>query len=408
MIHERGVNVQFPERKLHLVQFVKVHPRGELTHRDGKERRFHGLGHDLAERRPGASETENANFVFGIVRGLKKWEALDVVPVRVSNQQRQPDWLRLEFSVESDTERPDARARIEHNNFAVSSYFYAGGIPAVTQSLGAGHRYRATCAPKLNSCRRWRYRDAWHGWRNADFAMHFQLNKAFSGEYLKGPLELLGVWGKASAHRRSLKENRDDQDRENVDDLDHRIDRRAGGIFVRIADRVTGNCRLVREGTFASKIAFLNELLGVVPRAASGGHGNRNKEAGDNRSHEQTPKRDWTQLRNHRHRHHENQRQQRRHDHFAQRRFSHDVHARPVLRRVLPGHDAGMRLQLPSHFADNGAGGFAHCVHAERGEDERKQSTEEQADNHLRIGKRKLEHERLAIACHVCLELLYV
>ena len=141
MIYERCVNVQFPKRELHLVQFVDVHFRGELTHRDRKERRFHGLGHDLAERRPGAIKTENANFVFGIVRGLKKWEALDVVPVRVSNQQRQPDWLRLEFSVESDTERPDARARIEHNNLAVSSYFYAGGIPAVTQSLGAGHRY---------------------------------------------------------------------------------------------------------------------------------------------------------------------------------------------------------------------------------------------------------------------------
>ncbi len=87
MIHERGVNVQFPERELHLVQFVNVHLRGELTHGDGKERRFHGLGHDLAECRPGAIETENANFVFGIVCGLKKWEALDVVPVRVSNQQ---------------------------------------------------------------------------------------------------------------------------------------------------------------------------------------------------------------------------------------------------------------------------------------------------------------------------------
>src|SRR5213080_4307015 len=103
-------------------------------------------------------------------------------------------------------------------------------------------------------------------------------------------VELVGVWGKASTHRRGLKENRDNQDRENVDDLDHRIDRRAGGIFVRIADGVTGNCRLVREGTFASKIAFLNELLGVVPRAASGGHGYGNKKAGDNRSHEQTPK----------------------------------------------------------------------------------------------------------------------
>src|SRR4029077_2959211 len=125
MIYERCMNVQFPERELHLVQFVNVHFRGELTHCDRKERRFHRLGHDLAERRPGAIKAENANFVFGIVRWLEKWEALDVVPVRVSNQQQQPDRSRLEFSVKSDTKRPDARARVEHNNLALGSQFYA-------------------------------------------------------------------------------------------------------------------------------------------------------------------------------------------------------------------------------------------------------------------------------------------
>src|SRR4029077_4643057 len=133
--------------------------------------------------------------------------------------------------------------------------------------------------------------------------MHFQLNKAFLGEYLKGSWNSLASAVKHSAYSRTLKENRDDQDRENVDDLDHRIDRRAGGIFVRIADGVTGNCRLVRERTFASKIAFLNELLGVVPRAAPRGNSYGSKTAGYDRSHEQTPKRDWPQLRIDRHCH---------------------------------------------------------------------------------------------------------
>src|SRR6266576_7204675 len=167
------------------------------------------------------------------------------------------------------------------------------------------------------------------------FCHAFLIKQSVFREYLKEPWASLACGVKHQRTAEALKENRDDQDRENVDDLDHRIDRRAGGIFVRIADRVTSNCRLVREGTFASKIAFLDELLGVVPRAASGGHGYGNKKAGDNRYHEQTPKRDWTQLRNYRHRHHENQRQQRRHDHFAQRRFGHNVHARAIVRRVL-------------------------------------------------------------------------
>ena len=67
-----------------------------------------------------------------------------------------------------------------------------------------------------------------------------------------------------------------------------------------------------------------------------------------------------------------------------------------------------MRLYLPTHLANNGASGLADCVHAECGEDEGKQSTEEQSDNHLRVGKRKLENERLAIACNVHFEFLYV
>jgi len=87
MIYQCCVNVQFPKRELHLVQFVDVHFRGERAHGDRKERRFHRLGHDLAERRPGAIKTENANLVFRIVRWLKKREALDVVPVGVRNQQ---------------------------------------------------------------------------------------------------------------------------------------------------------------------------------------------------------------------------------------------------------------------------------------------------------------------------------
>jgi hypothetical protein len=65
-------------------------------------------------------------------------------------------------------------------------------------------------------------------------------------------------------------------------------------------------------------------------------------------------------------------------------------------------------LQLSSHFAHNRAGGFANRVHAKGGEDERKQSTEEQADNHLRISKRKLEYERLTVTCDVHFEFLHV
>src|SRR5215831_14686005 len=46
-------------------------------------------------------------------------------------------------------------------------------------------------------------------------------------------------------------QDRDEQDRDDVRDLDHRVDRRAGRVLVRIADRVTGNRGRVGLGTLA-------------------------------------------------------------------------------------------------------------------------------------------------------------
>src|SRR6267143_2936 len=67
---------------------------------------------------------------------------------------------------------------------------------------------------------------------------------------------------------RRLKENRDDQDRDDVHDFDHRIDCGSGGIFVGIADGIAGYRSGVRERAFAAKVPFLNKFFGIVPRAA--------------------------------------------------------------------------------------------------------------------------------------------
>ena len=62
------------------------------------------------------------------------------------------------------------------------------------------------------------------------------------------------------------------------------IDRGAGGIFVRIADGVAGDGRLVRDRAFTAVVAVLDELLGVVPRAAARRHRDGEEEAGDDRA----------------------------------------------------------------------------------------------------------------------------
>jgi hypothetical protein len=71
-----------------------------------------------------------------------------------------------------------------------------------------------------------------------------------------------------------------EQQRHDVGDLDHRVDGRAGGVLVGIADGVAGHRRLVGVGALAAVMAVLDVLLGVVPGAAARGHRDGDEQAG--------------------------------------------------------------------------------------------------------------------------------
>ena len=68
-------------------------------------------------------------------------------------------------------------------------------------------------------------------------------------------------------------DDRHQQDRDDVRDLDERVDGRTGGVFIRITDGVARHGGLVGIAALAAEIPFLDELLGVVPRTAAGRHG---------------------------------------------------------------------------------------------------------------------------------------
>ena len=147
-------------------------------------------------------------------------------------------------------------------------------------------------------------------------------------------------------------EDRDDQDGDDVHDLDHRIDRRAGGVLVGIADGVAGDARPCarREplppwwpssmNFFALSQAPPLEVMAMPtkrpvtmvptstpPRTTGPSSGMARDEEHDDHG------------------------QQRGHDHFAQRRLGHDVHAGAVVGRVVALQDAGLGRELAAHFA---------------------------------------------------------
>src|SRR5229473_5686187 len=63
-----------------------------------------------------------------------------------------------------------------------------------------------------------------------------------------------------------------DQDGNDIDHLDHGVDRRSGGVFVRVPHRVAGDGRRVGLRTLAPVVAVLDVFLRVVPGAAPGRH----------------------------------------------------------------------------------------------------------------------------------------
>src|ERR1035438_9048726 len=56
-------------------------------------------------------------------------------------------------------------------------------------------------------------------------------------------------------------DQRDDQDRDDVGHLDHRVDRGAGRVLEGITDRVAGDRRGMRFGALAAERAVLDQLL---------------------------------------------------------------------------------------------------------------------------------------------------
>src|SRR5207253_8790226 len=132
-------------------------------------------------------------------------------------------------------------------------------------------------------------------------------------------------------------QGREQQQRDDVGDLDHRVDGGAGGVLVGIADRVAGHRGLVGFGALAAVIAVFDIFFGVVPGAAAAGHRDGDEQAGDDYTEEQSADRGEAVLAARYRADHEidddwgENRKQRRNDHLADRGLGHEVDGTRVI-----------------------------------------------------------------------------
>src|SRR5438105_14829596 len=97
--------------------------------------------------------TDDPQLVLRVVGWNEKGKPLNVVPVRVGDQQRQFDRLVLELLCQRQTEPPNAAPGVEDDDLAVGADLDAGSVPAVLNGARAGRGDRAAHPPEFESRR---------------------------------------------------------------------------------------------------------------------------------------------------------------------------------------------------------------------------------------------------------------
>src|SRR5205823_14186410 len=93
--------------------------------------------------------TQDRDQILAVVRRGKERQTLDVIPVRVRNEESQLDRFRSQLLFQRQTEGTNPGARVEDDNFAVSPHFYATGIASIPDRRWPRHRERAAHTPQL-------------------------------------------------------------------------------------------------------------------------------------------------------------------------------------------------------------------------------------------------------------------
>ena len=188
-----------------------------------------------------------------------------------------------------------------------------------------------------------------------------------------------------------LKKDGNDEDGDDVDDFDHGINRRAGGVFVGIADGITSDGGGMGEGSFASVISFFDIFLGVVPGSAGGGHGDSDKEAGDDGADKDSTEDDGPEAWGGGDDNNEDDGEEGGNDHLAEGGFGNDIDAGSVVRFLGAFENAGFGGELAPDFADDSSRSDADGVHGAGGKDEGEEATDEEADDDFGFSEGELE-----------------
>ena len=149
MIRAMGADERGADGEIEIAQFLDLDVAGKFRKRHGEIGAFHLAGEGGDESLVRAFAAEDAEVAAGFVDGREERQALDVIPVRVGNEEGEIERLGLEFFQERDAELAQAGAGIEDDDVLAGADFDAGSIAAVVNGAASRSRDGAANTPKL-------------------------------------------------------------------------------------------------------------------------------------------------------------------------------------------------------------------------------------------------------------------
>src|SRR5580698_16165 len=149
MLYRKRPNVERLVQRDAVGQLLHVDSRRELVERDGKDDGRHLVADDATEARLHRLGAPDRKVVSLLEHRGEEWQTLDVVPVRVREEDVPTDRLPVRAVDQRATELANARAGVQDDQEAIRrAYFEARRVPAIAHGLGARAGYRATRAPE--------------------------------------------------------------------------------------------------------------------------------------------------------------------------------------------------------------------------------------------------------------------
>ena len=127
-----------PIRKVETPQLLDDHVSRHLLESDGKIGALHLTRQSAGEALARAFVTQDADGVPGFISGQEEGKALDMIPMRVGDEEGDVHRGAVELAGQLEAQRPDARPGVQDDDLIVRAHFDAGGVASILHRGGSG------------------------------------------------------------------------------------------------------------------------------------------------------------------------------------------------------------------------------------------------------------------------------